>query len=108
VKGTAGSGELACAELAVLSMLPLEGLRTGENAVFRARIPLSPPPAVPLWVWVVEHVATGRRLEVRAIDEGWTTAAARLVDPGAYRIAAHTIHPPTKVCGVEVRADVVR
>jgi hypothetical protein len=104
IPGQGSSPELRCAELASLAMAPLTEVPAGpdERLFLRVRIPVDPPPAVPLWGWTIENVRTGERSSPVALDDGWTTVALPIPAPGEYTIRAHTHHPGNAVCGAEV------
>jgi hypothetical protein len=108
-RGPAGSPEKGCAELAALSMASLDKITSSmtEKAIFKVRIPTTPSPSVPLWSWTVRD-GSGRAIDVTGLDEGFTTVAFPVVEPGEYQITAHTHYPGTAVCGVEVRATATR
>jgi len=97
---------LTCAEVASLSLASLTAVPAGPNEklFLRVRIPRDPQPETPLWGWFVEHVATGAKVAVVAVDEAWRTVAVPIASPGEYRIRTHTHYPDTAVCGAELRA----
>lgn len=109
IKGVPASPEKGCAEIAALSMASLDNIPASatEKAIFKVRVPAAPSAPVPLWAWAVRD-ESGRTIDVTALDEGLTTVAFPVVEPGEYQITAHTHHPGTAVCGVEVRASVTR
>lgn len=108
-KGVSGSPEKGCAELAALSMSPLDKISSSmtEKAIFKVRIPTVPSASVPLWAWTVRDGA-GKTIDVTGLDEGFTTVAFPVTAPGEYQITAHTHYPGNAVCGVEVRATATR
>lgn len=97
-----------CAVLSALSMAPLSDLRADplEKVILRVRIPVTVPPSVPLWAWRIQNAVTGVAVPPAALDDGWTTVAVPLTEPGEYLIGAHSHYPGINVCGVQATATV--
>jgi hypothetical protein len=79
--------------------------KAAEKLLLRVRIPVDPAPAVPLWAWVVESVATGNKIGVVNVDQPWTTVAVPITEAGRYRVTAHTHYPATTLCGVAIELE---
>ncbi len=107
VGGEGTSANTTCAVIAALSISRLSDVPVdiGEKLFLRVRIPIDPAPAVPIWAWTVKHVPSGAMIDVTAVDEGWSTVAVPITEPGPYRVVAHTHYPGTDVCGVEANVD---
>jgi hypothetical protein len=105
--GDGTSPDTTCARIAPLSMAPPSNVPVdgAEKLLLRARVPVDPAPAVTIWAWVVENVATGARLDVAKIDESWATVAVPITEAGRYRVGAHTHYPASAVCGVSIEVE---
>jgi hypothetical protein len=107
--GQGSTPDLQCAQVASLGTSPLVDVAAGpdERLFLRARIPVEPRPAVPLWAWLAENLGTGQRVPVTTLDDQTATAVIPIVTPGPYRIRTHTHYPGLATCGVEVTFQAV-